>query len=161
MELSAQLGALLQSQQYILTTAESCTGGGVSAAITDIAGSSAWFDRAFITYSNEAKMEMLEVEASTLNAHGAVSEETVTEMVLGAIKHSNANIGVSVSGIAGPDGGSEDKPVGTVCFAWADDSGWSKAATYCFDGDRHEVRRQAVEVAQKVLYEELSQRVQS
>ncbi|MCG9598477.1 nicotinamide-nucleotide amidase [Vibrio sp. Isolate25] len=157
-KLSQKLGECLKQHNLILTTAESCTGGGVSSAITDIAGSSAWFDRAFITYSNEAKMEMLGVKDSTLVDHGAVSEETVIEMVQGAIKHSKANIGVSISGIAGPDGGSVEKPVGTVCFAWADESGWLKAATYCFDGNRSEVRRQAVEVAQKVLYEEVSQR---
>ncbi len=158
MELSAQLGSILHAQRLILTTAESCTGGGVSAAVTDIAGSSAWFDRAFITYSNEAKMEMLGVSAATLEQFGAVSEQTVVEMVEGAIQNSNANIGVSISGIAGPGGGTELKPVGTVCFAWADSSDWKKVETVCFSGDRAQVRLQAVEHALKVLYVELSAR---
>ncbi|TFH92086.1 nicotinamide-nucleotide amidase [Vibrio ouci] len=153
-----QLGNLLEQHQLVMTTAESCTGGGVAAAITDIAGSSAWFDRAFITYSNEAKMEMLGVGENTLEQHGAVSEATVVEMVQGALKHSHANIGVSISGIAGPGGGTEAKPVGTVCFAWADKQGWQKVATHCFSGDRAEVRSKAVECALTVLYEELISR---
>ncbi|MGD8173140.1 nicotinamide-nucleotide amidase [Vibrio sp. TRT 21S02] len=156
--LSKQLGKLLSEQRLVLTTAESCTGGGVSTAITDIAGSSAWFDRAFITYSNEAKMEMLGVKAETLQEYGAVSEETVLEMVRGAVSHSNANIGVSISGVAGPGGGSIDKPVGTVWFAWADDCGWQHSALYHFEGDRAQVRKQAVHVAQEVLYNELTRR---
>ncbi|KGY11082.1 damage-inducible protein CinA [Vibrio tubiashii] len=154
-KLSWQLGELLNRHKLVMTTAESCTGGGVSAAITDIAGSSAWFDRAFITYSNEAKMEMLGVSAATLEQFGAVSEQTVIEMVEGAINNSNANIGVSISGIAGPGGGSELKPVGTVCFAWADSFGWQKVETTCFAGGRGQVRQQAVEHALKVLYAEL------
>ncbi|MCG9727857.1 nicotinamide-nucleotide amidase [Vibrio brasiliensis] len=153
--LSQQLGELLDQHHLVLTTAESCTGGGVSAAITDIAGSSAWFDRAFITYSNEAKMEMLGVAEQTLQSFGAVSEQTVEEMVKGAVANSNANIGVSISGIAGPGGATEDKPVGTVCFGWADETGWLKVATYHFAGDRSQVRQQAVETALKVLYEKL------
>ncbi len=153
--LSQQLGELLHQHGLVLTTAESCTGGGVASAVTDIAGSSAWFDRAFVTYSNEAKMEMLGVRESTLQQYGAVSEQTVEEMVLGALAHSRANIGVSISGIAGPGGGSADKPVGTVCFAWADKNGWLKIETLKFDGDRDQVRYQAVETALKVLYEKL------
>nr|WP_216599429.1 nicotinamide-nucleotide amidase [Vibrio hepatarius] len=153
--MSRQLGELLHQHGLVLTTAESCTGGGVASAVTDIAGSSAWFDRAFVTYSNEAKMEMLGVRESTLQQYGAVSEQTVEEMVLGALAHSRANIGVSISGIAGPGGGSEDKPVGTVCFAWADKNGWLKIETLKFDGDREQVRYQAVETALKVLYEKL------
>lgn len=156
--LSLKLGEALIKNKLVLTTAESCTGGGVSTAITDIAGSSAWFDRAFVTYSNEAKMEMLGVKAKTLDENGAVSEATVEEMVLGALRNSNANIGVSISGIAGPGGGTEEKPVGTVCFGWADEQGWLKIETDCFEGGRAEVRRQAIERALKVLYEELSGR---
>ncbi|MDC5840963.1 CinA family protein [Vibrio europaeus] len=156
--LCQQLGELLNHHKLVMTTAESCTGGGVSAAITDIAGSSAWFDRAFITYSNEAKMEMLGVSAVTLEQFGAVSEQTVVEMVEGAIQNSNANIGVSISGIAGPGGSTELKPVGTVCFAWADSSDWNKIETVRFSGDRAQVRQQAVEHALKVLYVELSAR---
>ncbi len=153
--LSLRLGELLRQHKLVMTTAESCTGGGVSAAITDIAGSSAWFDRAFITYSNEAKMEMLGVQAATLEAYGAVSEVTVKEMVLGALENSRASIGVSISGIAGPGGGTDDKPVGTVCFAWADEKGWLHVSTYQFDGDREQVRQQAVYTAQQVLVEKL------
>ncbi|KJY82085.1 damage-inducible protein CinA [Vibrio galatheae] len=153
--LSQQLGDLLHRHQLVMTTAESCTGGGVSAAVTDIAGSSAWFDRAFITYSNEAKIEMLGVKEQTLQAHGAVSEQTVEEMVQGALAHSNANVGVSISGIAGPGGASEEKPVGTVCFAWANENDWLKVATYHFEGNRSQVRQQAVETALRVMYEKL------
>lgn len=153
--LSLELGKLLDQHDLILTTAESCTGGGVSAAITDIAGSSAWFDRAFITYSNDAKMEMLGVKEQTLESYGAVSEQTVEEMVTGALARSNANIGVSISGIAGPSGATEGKPVGTVCFGWADKAGWLKVATHHFEGDRIEVRKKAVSMALKVLYEKL------
>lgn len=156
--LSQQLGELLLRYNKVLTTAESCTGGGISAAVTDIAGSSAWFDRAFITYSNEAKMEMLGVQAETLKKHGAVSEPTVEEMVRGALQNSRANVAVSVSGIAGPGGGTPDKPVGTVCFAWADNNGWLKVGTYHFDGDRDAVRLQAIQTAQTVLYEKLLDR---
>lgn len=156
--LSLKLGEALIKNKLVMTTAESCTGGGVSTAITDIAGSSAWFDRAFVTYSNEAKMEMLGVSEQTLEKHGAVSEETVVEMVQGALAHSLASVGVSISGIAGPGGATESKPVGTVCFAWADEKGWQKVATHCFLGDRAAVRQQAVECAMRTLYEELSKR---
>lgn len=105
--LSTQLGERLQASQNIMVTAESCTGGGVATAITDIAGSSAWFDRAFITYSNEAKVEMLGVKEQTLETYGAVSEETVAEVAQGALNHSNGTISASISGIAGPSGGSQ------------------------------------------------------
>ncbi|WP_282177635.1 nicotinamide-nucleotide amidase [Vibrio nereis] len=153
--LSEALGQKLKAAGKVLTTAESCTGGGVSAAITEIAGSSEWFDRAFVTYSNSAKMEMLGVNVDTLESHGAVSEPVVKEMVLGALANSQANIAVSISGIAGPGGGSEEKPVGTVCFGWADSNGWLKVATYHLSGDRSQVRQQAVETALKVLCEKL------
>ncbi|NAW66818.1 nicotinamide-nucleotide amidase [Photobacterium halotolerans] len=154
--LSAQLGQALKIQQWLATTAESCTGGGVSAAITDIAGSSAWFDRAFITYSNAAKQEMLGVKPETLVQHGAVSEPVVQEMAKGALAHSLATISVAISGIAGPDGGTPDKPVGTVCFAWADTTGWLVAETCHFRGDRQAVRAQAVERALQGLLERLN-----
>lgn len=143
-ELSTQLGLLLQQGDQVLVTAESCTGGGVATAITDIAGSSAWFDRAFVTYSNDAKMEMLGVRSETLGQYGAVSEAVVVEMAQGALKHSNGTLSVAISGIAGPGGGSEDKPVGTVCFAWASAVGWQKVETCLFAGDRAAVRSQAV-----------------
>ncbi|MDO6583326.1 nicotinamide-nucleotide amidase [Photobacterium sp. 2_MG-2023] len=154
--LSAQLGQALKIQQWLATTAESCTGGGVSAAITDIAGSSAWFDRAFITYSNEAKQEMLGVKPETLTQYGAVSEPVVQEMAKGALAHSLASISVAISGIAGPDGGTPDKPVGTVCFAWADTTDWLVAETCHFSGDRQAVRAQAVERALQGLLERLN-----
>lgn len=153
--LSEALGQKLKAAGKVLATAESCTGGGVSAAITEIAGSSEWFDRAFVTYSNSAKMEMLGVNVDTLESYGAVSEPVVKEMVLGALANSQANIAVSISGIAGPGGGSEEKPVGTVCFGWADSKGWLKVATYHLSGDRSQVRQQAVETALKVLCEKL------
>ncbi|MDO6708001.1 nicotinamide-nucleotide amidase [Photobacterium sp. 1_MG-2023] len=145
--LAAQLGNALVARQWLATTAESCTGGGVSAAITDIAGSSAWFDRAFVTYSNEAKQEMLAVQAATLAQYGAVSEPVVLEMAAGALAHSRAQMSVAISGIAGPDGGTPQKPVGTVCFAWADTTGWQHVTTCLFDGDRQAVREQAVAYA--------------
>ncbi|EGU37266.1 hypothetical protein VII00023_12481 [Vibrio ichthyoenteri ATCC 700023] len=149
--LSLELGRLLAEHQQILATAESCTGGGIATAVTDIAGSSAWFDRAFVTYSNEAKMEMLAVRAESLQRHGAVSETVVQEMVAGALEQSNASIAISVSGIAGPGGGSENKPVGTVCFAWADVNGWLLVKTVHFSGDRDSVRFQAIEYALKTV----------
>ncbi len=157
--LSAQLGELLKQQQQVMTTAESCTGGGVASAITDIAGSSAWFDRAFITYSNEAKMEMLGVSKGLLDSVGAVSEAVVIDMVKGALTHSNATIGVAISGIAGPSGGSDDKPVGTVCFAWADQQGWQQVETQQFSGDRSRVREKATYHALFTIYQYLSRKV--
>lgn len=155
-QLSQQLGELLLKHKQVLVTAESCTGGGVANAITEIAGSSAWFDRAFVTYSNEAKQEMIGVEGQTLAEFGAVSEPVVIQMVQGALNNSNATIGVSISGIAGPTGGSEEKPVGTVCFAWADKSGWLKVETQHFVGDRSAVRTQAVIHALETIKEHLS-----
>lgn len=158
-QLSQQVGALLLEHQQVLVTAESCTGGGVAAAITDIAGSSGWLDRAFVTYSNEAKMEMLGVFPQTLEENGAVSEPVVIEMVRGALKHSNATMGVSISGIAGPGGGSEEKPVGTVCFAFADNQKWLLVETMHFAGDRAEVRKQAVIHALTRIYQHLSEEI--
>lgn len=154
-ELSEQLGLRLAEQNHVLTSAESCTGGGIATAITDIAGSSAWFDRAFITYSNEAKVEMLGVSNQTLRQHGAVSEPIVLEMVEGALQRSNATIAVSVSGIAGPGGGSEHKPVGTVCFAFASRDGWLEAQTCYFAGDRSHVRAQAIEYSLSRIFDYL------
>ncbi len=151
--LSQEVGDLLLENNQLLVTAESCTGGGVATAITEVAGSSAWFDRAFVTYSNEAKQEMLGVKPETLAEFGAVSEPVVFEMVQGALKNAKATIGVSISGIAGPAGGSEEKPVGTVCFAWADKAGWLHIETKHFSGDRGEVRTQAVDYALETLKE--------
>lgn len=142
-----ELAALLLARQLKLAAAESCTGGWIAKVLTDIAGSSDWFDRGFVTYSNRAKQEMLGVRPETLSAHGAVSEPVVREMVSGALAHSQADLALSVSGIAGPGGGSPEKPVGTVWFAWQRRGGEAVATRHLFPGDREAVRRQAVLVA--------------
>ena len=146
-QLATEVGRALKSAGRILVTAESCTGGWVGEAVTAIAGSSDWFDRGFITYSNAAKREVLRVSAATLKQHGAVSEETAREMALGALKHSRAQIAVAITGVAGPGGGSEDKPVGTVCFAWAKDETALRSESHLLHGDRTDVRRQSVVIA--------------
>ena len=142
--LAQAVGIALKQNSLMLVTAESCTGGWVGEAVTMIPGSSEWFERGFITYTNVAKQEMLGVRAATLADHGAVSEQTVREMAEGALARSHAHIAVSVSGVAGPSGGTAAKPVGMVCFGW----GWRDAEavslTRHFAGDREAVRRQAV-----------------
>lgn len=143
-ELSVQVGNALKARGMMLAAAESCTGGWVAKVVTDIAGSSAWFDRGFVTYTNVAKQEMLGVNEETLRARGAVSEETVREMAEGALSHSHAQVAVAISGVAGPGGGTAAKPVGMVCFAWAVRGRPTRACTERFAGDREEVRRQAV-----------------
>jgi nicotinamide-nucleotide amidase len=143
-ELAQQVGERLLQHGRLLVTAESCTGGWVAKCVTDIAGSSQWFDRGFITYSNAAKREQLDVAAATLEHAGAVSEATVVEMARGALRHSTADIAVAVSGIAGPGGDLPGKPVGTVCFAWLGGAGGERAETRRFTGDREAIRRQAV-----------------
>jgi nicotinamide-nucleotide amidase len=143
-ELAGRVGNLLLQQSRMLATAESCTGGWVAKCITDVAGSSAWFDRGFVTYSNRAKLDMLGVTAATLEVHGAVSEATVSEMVRGVLAHSVANVAVAVSGIAGPGGSAPGKPVGTVWFAWLVSGGSTRVEMQQFNGDREAVRRQAV-----------------
>ena len=144
-ELSSAVGRLLKDKGEMLVTAESCTGGGVSAAVTAISGSSEWFDRAFVTYSNEAKQQMLRVSAATLEAHGAVSEEIAREMALGALAASPGTISVSVTGVAGPTGGTRLKPVGMGCFAWArSGEAMPRSETRHFSGDRESVRQQSV-----------------
>ena len=150
--LAAKLGDLLKSNGLMLTLAESCTGGGISECITEVSGSSAWFDRAFITYSNLAKSEMLGVATTTIATHGAVSENTALEMAIGAIQHSTAEVSASVTGVAGPTGGTSQKPVGMVCFAFAvkdDLTGELNTRTYTanFEGDRESIRLQAVNAA--------------
>jgi len=145
--LAGELGRLLEARRWRVSTAESCTGGLIGGAITDVAGSSAWFDRGFVTYSNEAKIEMLGVRADTLAAHGAVSEATAAEMVEGALARSRSDAAVAVTGIAGPAGGSPGKPVGTVCFGWVTRGGPVETATRHFDGDRAAVRASTVVVA--------------
>lgn len=150
--LAEKLGARLKARKQMLVTAESCTGGWAAQAVTAIAGSSEWFERGFVTYSNEAKEEMLGVRHATIAKHGAVSEETAREMALGALKHSKGTIALAITGIAGPSGGSAAKPVGTVCFAWARKGHDAIAETRRFSGDRDAVRRQSVEHAlNKVL----------
>ena len=142
--LVVKVGALLRVNGQKLATAESCTGGWVAQCLTSIAGSSDWFERGFVTYSNEAKREMLGVEADTLLAHGAVSEATAAAMAAGALRHSHADWALAVTGIAGPSGGSKDKPVGTVCFGWAAFDGRVDTQTRHFSGDREAVRAQSV-----------------
>ena len=145
--LARRLGARLKKRRLKLATAESCTGGWIAQAITSVPGSSDWFDRGFVTYSNEAKRELLGVRASTLSRHGAVSEETAREMASGALARSRAQIAIAVTGIAGPAGGTPEKPVGTVCFAWARENGVMRSAVRRFGGGRERVRRQSVAAA--------------
>jgi nicotinamide-nucleotide amidase len=145
--LARRLGRVLAERRWRAATAESCTGGLIAGAITDVAGSSAWFDRGFVTYSNEAKIEMLGVRAETLGLHGAVSEATAREMAAGALARSGADIAVAVTGIAGPAGGSPGKPVGFVCLAWACRGAAVDACSLQFTGDRAAVRAAAVAAA--------------
>ena len=155
--LAAQVGGVLKSHGLMLATAESCTGGGVAQAITEVAGSSAWFERGFITYSNLSKQQMLGVSEATLAQHGAVSEATAREMVAGALQHSDAQVALAISGIAGPDGGTADKPVGTVWFAWGIKHGATHAQRYQIGGNRAEVRAQAVRIAMQGVLDILNQ----
>lgn len=150
--LASQLGKLLKERGLKLALAESCTGGMASQYITAIAGSSAWFDRAFITYSNQAKVEMLHVSEQTLANFGAVSKQTAHEMALGALSNSGADITASITGIAGPDGGTDDKPVGTVCFGFSAKNKQQTQQTnpqvsahiMRFAGSRNAIRKQSV-----------------
>lgn len=146
-KLAADVGSVLKARGLALATAESCTGGWIGEAVTAIPGSSDWYERGFITYTNVAKGEMLGVPADTLANFGAVSEETVKSMVMGALANSHAQIAVAVSGVAGPSGGTPAKPVGTVCLAWGLRDGEPYAETRYFSGDREAVRRQSVECA--------------
>jgi len=143
-DLAARVGQALEREQRILTTAESCTGGWIAKTITDVPGSSGWFEHGFVSYSNAAKQELLGVTETTLQQYGAVSAETVTEMAQGALAHSRADLAVAVSGVAGPDGGSPDKPVGTVWLAWALKGEPVRTQHCLFPGDRETVRRQTV-----------------
>ncbi len=146
-ELSERLGKLLLEQNLKLVTAESCTGGGLAEIITRIPGSSNWFERGFVTYSNEAKQELLGVPFNTIDQFGAVSEETAIAMAEGALDNSHADVCVSITGIAGPDGGTDEKPVGTVCFAWSQRDMETHSARTVFKGDRLQVRQQACMMA--------------
>jgi nicotinamide-nucleotide amidase len=141
--LTRQLAGLLLAKGHMMATAESCTGGMIAAACTDLAGSSAWFERGFVTYSNEAKTELLGVPAALITEHGAVSEPVARAMAEGALRHARAHIAVAVTGVAGPGGGSTDKPVGSVWFGWATATG-VKTQLRHFDGDRQQVRQATV-----------------
>jgi nicotinamide-nucleotide amidase len=154
--LAERLGRALHGLGWTVATAESCTGGLIAGAITDIAGSSAWFDRGFVTYSNEAKTEMLGVSAETLAAHGAVSEATAREMAAGALRMSGATLAVAVTGIAGPAGGTLVKPVGLVWLAWGRRDGPVEARSERFAGDRAAIREATVRRALEGLIERAS-----
>jgi len=145
--LAQKVGETLLEKGMKLATAESCTGGWVAQAVTAVPGSSGWFDCGFVSYSNTAKQKMLGVEQKVLEQHGAVSEPVVAQMAEGALRNSEANIAVAISGIAGPDGGTEDRPVGTVWMAWAIEGHPTVTCLSFFNGDRDEVRQQAVEQA--------------
>ncbi|MFN4148881.1 MAG: CinA family protein [Rhodocyclaceae bacterium] len=142
--LSEAVGQICQQRGLLIATAESCTGGWVAQVITHTAGSSAWFDRGFVTYANAAKVDMLGVRMFTIDTHGAVSLETAGEMAAGALTHSNATISLAITGIAGPGGGTPEKPVGTVCFAWCLKGGVPVCERRLFAGDREAIRRQSV-----------------
>ena len=146
-QLSTQAALAMQDRNWRLSVAESCTGGWLAKCCTDLAGSSTWFERGFVTYSNQAKQDLLGVKPSTLNQFGAVSEQTVCEMAHGSLVNSMADLSIAITGIAGPDGGSDDKPVGTVWIAWL--TKYSTVETSCYElrGDRESIRRQAVKLA--------------
>ena len=150
------IGERLIALGQTLVTAESCTGGWIAKTITDVSGSSGWFDCGMVAYSYEAKQGLLGVRPETLIRHGAVSEETVLEMVSGALIHSGAGVGVAVTGIAGPSGGTTEKPVGTVWIAWKRRGGYPSMRQFHFDGDRDAVRRQTVAAALEGLGEILT-----
>lgn len=142
--LSAELGLLLSTQNLLVTTAESCTGGGIAEAITRIAGSSRWFSHGFVTYSNEAKSQLLNVSPSLIEKHGAVSQPVVEAMALGAQQAANADFSIAVSGVAGPDGGTVNKPVGTVWIGWCQRECDPFSTCYQFSGNRKSIRKQTV-----------------
>jgi nicotinamide-nucleotide amidase len=152
--LAARVGERLRECAGMLVTAESCTGGWVSQVVTAVAGSSEWFERGFVVYSNAAKQELLGVKRETLQRDGAVSEQTALELALGALERSRGTVTVAVTGVAGPSGGSAAKPVGLVCFAWATKQG-AKSESRNFAGDREAVRRQSVERALSGVLEAL------
>src|SRR5213595_1511788 len=151
-QLAIQAGVALAGKSLMLATAESCTGGLVAAAITDVSGSSGWFERGFVTYSNEAKSTMLGVPARLVRDHGAVSEEVARAMAEGALLNSRAQVALSVTGVAGPNGGTPEKPVGMVCFGWSNRI-TTHTETQRFRGDRGQIRRQAAEHAMRGLLE--------
>lgn len=153
-----RLGEGLVARGWWLVTAESCTGGWAAQTLTAVPGSSRWFERGFVTYTNRAKQEMLGVRAATLKNQGAVSEPTVIEMAQGALQHSPAQVSLAISGIAGPGGGTLEKPVGTVCLAWAITGQAPVSRTEHFQGDRSQVRQQAVAAALQGMWDVLNGR---
>lgn len=155
--LARRIGTRLKERRLKLATAESCTGGWVAQAVTAVSGSSAWFDRGFVTYSNDAKQELLGVRTRTLSRYGAVSCETAKEMAAGALARSRAQVSIAVTGIAGPGGGTKTKPVGTVCVAWARKRGATESVSRRFPGGRDRVRRQSVEFALQGLLARLEE----
>ncbi|MFO1423472.1 MAG: nicotinamide-nucleotide amidase [Candidatus Competibacteraceae bacterium] len=157
-ELAVRVGVALRAPGWTLAVAESCTGGWIAKTVTDMPGSSGWFDRGFVTYSNAAKGELLGVRDATLAEHGAVSAEVVAEMATGALERSRADLTVAVSGIAGPDGGSPDKPVGTVYLAWASREGPTHVERRYFKGGRNAVRRETVVAALQGVLDVLARR---
>ncbi len=167
-DMVSTLASALLQRGWLLTTAESCTGGLIAAACTEVAGSSLWFERGFVSYSNDAKHDMLGVPAALLGQHGAVSEPVAQAMVLGALNHSQAQVALAITGIAGPTGGSPSKPVGTVCFAWGlptdggptvgAETAWVKVQTCHFEGDRAAVRKATLHHALSELLVLLNQR---
>ena len=156
-QLAIRAGNQLRDAHLMLATAESCTGGMIATAITDISGSSQWFERGFVTYSNQAKTEMIGVPAELIDKHGAVSEPVARAMAEGALRNSRAQVALSVTGIAGPAGGSEKKPVGTVSFAWSNRL-HNDAETLVFKGDREQIRAQAAAHALRGLLKLLDER---
>jgi len=157
--LAAAVGQFLLANGERLATAESCTGGWLGQCLTAVAGSSAWFERGFITYSNDAKIELLGVTADTLAAHGAVSEATAMAMALGTLQRSRADWALAITGVAGPGGGGPGRPVGTVCFAWVGPDGYVESCTRHFQGSRESVRAQSVAHALTVLLEQAGSRL--
>jgi nicotinamide-nucleotide amidase len=151
-QLAVRVGNKLRDTRLFLVTAESCTGGMVATAITDISGSSGWFERGFVTYSNHSKTEMIGVPAEQIDRHGAVSEEVARAMAEGALRNSRAGVSLAITGVAGPGGGTETKPVGMVCFAWSNRLETS-AQTQVFKGDREQIRVQAAAHALRGLLE--------
>lgn len=145
--LAVDVGEALARAGVMLATAESCTGGWVGRVLTSVSGSSKWYERGFITYSEDAKQELLGVPTQTLRQHGAVSEPTVRAMAEGALAHSRAQVALAITGIAGPTGGTEQKPVGTVWFAWAAKDRATRALHRQLSGDREAIRRQSVAIA--------------
>ena len=155
--LAKRLGARLKRRRLKLVTAESCTGGGIAQAVTSVPGSSAWFERGFVTYSNAAKRELLGVRAQTLLRFGAVSREAASEMAAGALARSRAQVSVAVTGVAGPSGGTKRKPVGTVCLAWSRKKRTPESITRRFSGGRESVRRKSAIAALQGLIERLEE----